>query len=168
MTNHVSVARGLDPPQWTTSIDIQDAYLHIPLRRSLHKFLAFIIDHRLFFFRALPFGLAEAPRLFTRILRWPLQRLHWQVINAVAYLDDLLIWADSKEAVTIDTTRKVEILRSLGLLLNLPKFRLMPKTSFTWLGIHWDTDAGVWGLPREKATVLSKNVWWAVWHLPAR
>ena len=65
---------------------------------------------------------------------------------------------DSKEAVTIDTTRTVEILRSLGFLLNLPKSRLMPKTSFTWLGIHWDTDAGVWGLPREKATVLSKDV----------
>ncbi|KAK3884940.1 hypothetical protein Pcinc_010783 [Petrolisthes cinctipes] len=71
MHNHRSLADSLHPPAWMSTIDLQDVYLHIPIRQCLHKYLAFSFGSKLYFFRALPFGLNVAPHIFTRILRWP-------------------------------------------------------------------------------------------------
>ena len=88
MSNHTSLASMLQPPVWTTSIDLQDAYFHIPIRPSLHKFLAFMHEEHLFFFKALPFELNVAPYIFTRLLRYPLGVLHQSGIPVIAYIDD--------------------------------------------------------------------------------
>ena len=61
MSNHASLKQALSPPVWLVSQDLKDAYLHVPIRHNLHKFLALSCWRKLFFFRALPFGLATAP-----------------------------------------------------------------------------------------------------------
>ena len=68
MSNHASLRQALSPPVWLTSLDLKDAYLHVPIRQNLHKFLALSCWGKLFFFRALPFGLATAPWLFTMLM----------------------------------------------------------------------------------------------------
>ncbi|KAK3890520.1 hypothetical protein Pcinc_005537 [Petrolisthes cinctipes] len=70
MHNHRSLADSLHPPAWMSTIDLQDTYLHVPIRQCLHKYLAFSFGSKLYFFRALPFGLNVAPHIFTCILRW--------------------------------------------------------------------------------------------------
>lgn len=108
MTNHSQLAEIMTPPAWMASLDLQDAYLHIPIRQSLHRYLAFVLEDQLFFFRALPFGLSPAPAIFTRVLRWPLSILRCQNVRILAYLDDWVIWAPSRE----------ELLRSVELTCN--------------------------------------------------
>ena len=44
------------------SIDIKDAYLHVPIHPTHQKFLRFAVEHRHFQFVALPFGLATVPQ----------------------------------------------------------------------------------------------------------
>ena len=85
MTNHVSLAAMLKPPAWAASLDLKDAYFHVPIKKTLHKYLAFMVHKKLFFFKALPFGLGIAPFLFTRIMRYPLGLLHQQGISVLAY-----------------------------------------------------------------------------------
>ena len=45
-------------------IDLKDAYLHFPIHPSHLRFLAFRYKEVDYCFRALPFGLSMAPRVF--------------------------------------------------------------------------------------------------------
>ncbi len=54
--------------QWACSIDLTDAYYHIPIHHSFKKFLRFAMMGETYQFKALPFRLAIAPRIFTMIM----------------------------------------------------------------------------------------------------
>ena len=53
---------------WVTSIDLKDAYLHIPVRRNDQDYTSvFLTEVTCIDFVAMPFGLSTAPRIFTRV-----------------------------------------------------------------------------------------------------
>ena len=54
-------------PAWGASLDLKDAYLHVPIKPGHRKFLRFHYDGILYEFVVLPFGLSTSPRVFTRI-----------------------------------------------------------------------------------------------------
>ena len=61
------------------SIDLQDAYLHVPILKHHCQFLCFFWYNVPYQWRVLPFGLATAPRVFTSLTKpdfvpLPLQR----------------------------------------------------------------------------------------------
>ena len=49
------------------SIDLQDAYLHIPIVKHHHHFLHFVWHNLPYQWKVLPFGLGTAPRVFTSL-----------------------------------------------------------------------------------------------------
>ena len=57
-----SIRTSLIPGEWVSSIDLSDAYLHIPIHPHSRKYLRFCYRSQVFQFTALPFGLATAPR----------------------------------------------------------------------------------------------------------
>ena len=62
--DHAQVVRdALAPDMWATSIDLSDAYLHIPILSAHCKFLVFQVGNRRFQWLVLPFGLNTAPRI---------------------------------------------------------------------------------------------------------
>jgi hypothetical protein len=63
------VCHALWPGDWATSIDLRDAYFHIPLHPSTRKYMRFGWKGRLFQFLVLPFGLSPAPKVFTSLTR---------------------------------------------------------------------------------------------------
>ena len=151
----------LETPSWMTSLDIQDAYLHVPIRPSLHKFLALTCQDQLYFFKALPFGLATAPLVFTNIMKFPLQLMRLNKINLLAYLDDLIVWDNSQSAVSKATTMVISTLERLGFLLNLQKSHLTPTQSLKWLGVQWDSAKGSCAITKElqeEISFLSKEI----------
>lgn len=158
MTNHAQLAELMAPPAWMASLDLQDAYLHIPIRPSLHKYLAFVLEDQLFFFRALPFGLSPAPALFTRVLRWPLSVLRCQNVHLLAYLDDWVLWAPSKATLQKAVNLTCRTLKRLGWLLNQSKSHMTPSSDLTWLGVRWLPLEGRWGLPQEKINSIITQV----------
>ena len=50
-------------------LDLQDAYLTVPMHRSVCKYLRFCWKEEVYEFQSLPFGLAPAPLLFTKLLK---------------------------------------------------------------------------------------------------
>ena len=64
-----SIRDAMHPNDWAVSIDLKDAYFHILVHPADRKFLRFVWKDRVFQFKALPFGLAPAPWLFTKIAR---------------------------------------------------------------------------------------------------
>ena len=64
-----SIRNSLQVGQWTTSLDLKDAYTHIPMAPSVQKLLRFQVLGKLYQFVAMPFGLATAPREFTTLVK---------------------------------------------------------------------------------------------------
>ena len=72
-------------PCWATSLDIRDAYLLIPIRHCLHRYPAFQINHPLYFFQVVHFGLFPGPLVFTKVATYPLAFLRKQNIQTLNY-----------------------------------------------------------------------------------
>ena len=56
-----SIRTSLIPGEWVSSIDLSDAYLHIPIHPNSRKYLRFCYKAQVFQFTSLPFGLATGP-----------------------------------------------------------------------------------------------------------
>jgi hypothetical protein len=64
------VRHALRPGDWAASIDLRDAYFHVPLHHSTRKYMFFEWKGCLFRFCVLPFGLSPAPKVFTCLTRF--------------------------------------------------------------------------------------------------
>ena len=73
------------------SIDLQDAYLHIPIVKHHRCFLGFVWHNVPYQCKVLPFGLATAPRVFMVLTKPILFLNHHKGLHIVIYLDDILV-----------------------------------------------------------------------------
>ena len=69
MTTLESVLDLVTPNCYMARIDLKDAYFAIPIAVDHRKYLCFKKDEKLYQFCYLPFGLASAPRIFTKIIK---------------------------------------------------------------------------------------------------
>ena len=117
MESAESIRRSLPRDAWVTSIDLVDAYFHIPIHRGYQKFLQFQTRDTIYQFRALPFGLSPAPWVFTKIMTEFKMLVHVMGIDICQYLDDWLIYSPSHDQCLRDT------------------IQLIPKRKFLFSGI---------------------------------
>ncbi len=95
METSISVAAAVRPGDWTTSIDLADAFFHVPILPSFRKYLRLVVNGRVYQFKALPFGLSTSPLVFTKVA--PMAAfLRSQGILFHQYLDDFLIRSQDK------------------------------------------------------------------------
>jgi hypothetical protein len=64
-----TVRTSLSQGMWTFSIDLSDAYFHVPIHPNSRKYLRIVFKGLVYQFKALPFGLKTAPWLFTMVFR---------------------------------------------------------------------------------------------------
>ena len=57
----------LSASDWAVSIDLKDAYLHIPVHPQSRRFLGFQFMDMTYQYKVLPFGLKDSPWVFTRV-----------------------------------------------------------------------------------------------------
>ena len=67
MTTITQVRTLLSRGPFTCSLDLSDAFWHIPIAPHFRPYLAFALGRRRFRFKAMPFGLNIAPRIFTKL-----------------------------------------------------------------------------------------------------
>ncbi len=53
---------------WFVTVDLKDAYFHIQVVQRHRKFLRFVFGGKAYQYKVLPFGLALAPRTFTKCM----------------------------------------------------------------------------------------------------
>ena len=76
---------------WAVSINLTDAYLHIPIHPQSRKYLRFVHEDQIFQFMALPFGMSLSPWIFTKLMDVVTSHLRQRAISVFPYLDDWLI-----------------------------------------------------------------------------
>lgn len=140
----------INPNDYLTSIDLHDAFLHIPIHPSSQQFLQFQWQSQLYQFKVLPFGLSLAPLVFTKVLRPFLQWACKRGIKISAYLDDLIIAAATKDLSTKMMTMVLHKLRSLGFLTKDAKSSLTPSKTLQHLGFKIDTASMTLKIPGQK------------------
>ena len=149
-----SIRHSIRPGEWVTSIDISDAYYHIPVAPPVRKFFRFVLAGEVYQFKALPFGLNTAPREFTQILRPLLKFFRDQGIRVHAYLDDWAVRAPTQADCDHHTSLVLHYLRRLGWKVNFAKSELTPKRDFVFLGMRFDTIKGsVAPAPKHSARI---------------
>ena len=118
------------------SIDLNQAFYHIPLAQDQRNYFAFDFMGTRYTFTCLPFGLTASPRIFTKILRPVIKLARNMGIRLVIYLDDILIMAASKELALKHTDLVISLLQQLGFTINLEKSRLLPSQVVEYLGFQ--------------------------------
>ena len=86
----------LKPNDFMAKIDLNDAYFTVPIWKGHQKFLRFLWKGTQWEFACLPFGIASAPRVFTKILKPVIGLLRKQGIRLIIYLDDFLLMASTE------------------------------------------------------------------------
>src|SRR4029434_8595426 len=106
-STHAAEVQNADPPplvqfirpnDWFITIDLKDAYFHVPIHPRHPKFLWFAFGGIAYQFHALPFGLALAQRVFTKCVAAAIAPLRIRGLRLVNYLDDWLRADDSEAA----------------------------------------------------------------------
>ena len=161
MDTQASVRASIRENEWTVSIDIQDAYLHVPMARSVRKYLRFMVNGRVYQFTCLPFGLATSPREFTKLLRPVVQLLRLQGIKLHVYLDDWLIRASSAVQARTHADLVLQVLQHLGWVINFSKSDLVPSQQFDFIGMQFNTCAyTVAPLPKMRVKIQNTLDHW--------
>ena len=96
MDHLASILPALGQDDFAVSLDLSDAYFHVPIDPSSRDLLGFAVGKETFRFKALPFGLRPAPRVFTRVVSALMSFLRGKGLRIFAYLDDWLLVANSE------------------------------------------------------------------------
>ena len=131
-----SVLRSIRPGDWMISLDLQDAYLQVPVHCDSRRYLRFVVQGKTYQFRVLCFGLTTAPQVFTRIMAPVSAILHKYGVRMLRYLDDWLILASSELACLQSRDRLLTLCTELGIQVNLTKSSLVPIQSLVYLGME--------------------------------
>lgn len=136
MLRTTDVLHSIEPRDWFVTVDLKDAYFHVPITPQHRLFLRFHFEGRSFQFKVLPFGLSLAPRVFTKCMREALAPLLQQGMRILPYLDDWLLCAQSPAQAKVNTQRLLNHISALGLSVNFEKSKLQPMQSIDFIGIH--------------------------------
>jgi hypothetical protein len=141
------------------TLDFSSAFHHLGLQPHLQKFLNFRYSGSTYQYVGLPFGLRSAPRLFCQAMGATMNaiRARWDVL-ASAYMDDVCIMAADGRALRQTIQEIVLFCEGLGWTVNKQKSVLEPSTSFTYLGLRWDTMTMTVRMTTEKNTALKTTV----------
>ena len=108
----------INQKDWLAKVDLKDPYFAIPIHQCHHQYLRFTFQGKCYQFCCLPFGLSSAPWVFTKTLKPALALLQEMGVRLIAYIDDILVLAESKELAVSHVEAVVYLLQCLGFQIN--------------------------------------------------
>jgi hypothetical protein len=143
---------------WMASLDLKDAYFHVPVAAEHRQYLRFAIAGQRYQYRVAPFGLALAPLIFTRVVFSVIAWLRVQGVHVHAYLDDMLIVAPTPEHLSWALRVTLQTLLRAGFTINLRKSDLNPSQDLVYIGGRLRTDLERVFLPPERVSALKRVI----------
>lgn len=131
-----------------TTLDLASGYYQIPMSKDSRHLTGFVTPDGHYEFKRMPFGLANAPAVFQRMINKILGNRRFEY--ALAYLDDVLIPSKDVEEMFLRLEDILSLFRQNGLTLNLAKCRFFD-TTVNYLGY----DISSQGIRPSEAKVLA-------------
>ena len=136
-----------------STLDLRSGYYHIGLSDSAKPKTAFVVSGMgKFEFNRVPFGLAQVPAYFQRLINEVLTDCNF----AMGYLDDIIIFSKTEEEHLQHLEEIFERLRKAGLKLKLQKCSFFEK-HIQYLG-HLISDEGIQPLPEKLESIAKMPV----------
>ena len=154
METLAKVITAVRPGDWMASIDLKDAYFHVPIHPEHRKYLRFCIQRQAYQYRVLPFGLSTAPRTFTKMLAPVMEYLRMRGVQLHPYLDDILLTARSQDQLSSHILQTTQALTAAGYVINLAKSSLAPSQDMIFIGARLLTAQNLVCTPVDRAQVL--------------
>jgi len=105
--------------RYFSKIDLKSAYWQIPIAPSDRSKTGFSVRNRVFHWRKMPFGLCNAPATMQRLIDSCLAEARGNY--AVGYLDDIVIWSQSRDEHLKHVEDILRRIHKFGLRINLQK-----------------------------------------------
>ena len=148
------------PKDWAISLDLTDAYLHVPIHVTSRKYLRFCLKGRVFQIRTFLFGLATSPFVFTRLMVAIAAHLRVRAIILFSYLDDWLVRNQCRLGLIKDKELTLRLMTSLGLIINREKSELIPSQNFIFRGMEFVTQDNIVRVPWDRVQDILCLVSW--------
>lgn len=156
------VTQMFEKGDYFTTFDLKSGYHHVDIHKDHWQYLGLAWEFnnttRYFQFRVLPFGLATACYVFTKLLRPLVKRWRSLGLKVVVYIDDGICAAPSIDKPKTDTGIIVQDLGRAGFVLNIEKSKLSPQQRGIWLGIDIDLRNGNYIIPEERVDRLKASI----------
>jgi hypothetical protein len=151
------------PNDYMFSLDLSDAYWHIPVHKHHRKYLTFQIDGRIFQCAAIPFGWTGSPLTFTKVMRAFVRYLRSNNIRCLPYLDDLAFFVSGSYQDALNARSIVEqALQASGLSRSPTKGQWEPSMVLhDHLGMTINSQTGTFTAPARRcgaAASLAKDL----------
>ena len=121
-------------------LDLKDAYLTVSVTSKHWRFLRFRWRRQGYEFRTIPFGLASAPRVFTKLLRPVAATLQRKGVRLLVYFDYILVMAQEKTTLEKNLTELTDTLSSKSI--------FEPSRQIEFLGYIGDSERMLLLLPQ--------------------
>lgn len=155
--NLQSVLLNISKNDYFTSIDLCDAYFSISMNKKCRKYLKFVWKDQIYEFTCLCFGLASAPRIFTKLMKVVFSHIRNQGVGSFFYIDDSLLHSPYENICYENTVMLRNLLHSLGFLVNKEKSVFIPTQRIIFLGYLIDSVQFKVFLTEEKIQKILKS-----------
>ena len=148
-----SVADVIQRNDFGMLVDLTDCYLTMGLHPSQRKYCRFRHPQtgRRMQWKTVSFGMSEAPRICTKLLRPLMGLLKRLGIRCVLYIDDLLMLHQGRTTLARGMAVAMHLLQNqVGLNLKTSKCSFRPSREFTCLGFVWNTSTMQCSVPRVR------------------
>ena len=158
-----TLAEMFEKGDYFTKFDLTSGYHHIDIHPEHVKFLGFQWEFangetRFFQFVVLPFGLAPACFVFTKVLRPLVRKWRSAGIRSILYIDDGInghkTYREALEAGIV----VLNDLKKSGFVVNIAKSDFQPKQIGEWLGFVIDTRSMTFTVPERKIKKLEQTI----------
>lgn len=158
MLTHASLLRFVRTGDWFTSIDLRDAYFHIPIYPPHRKYLRFAFQGISYEYVVLPFGLSLSPRVFVKCTEAAVSPLRERGIRVATYIDDWLVAANTRQEVVHHTDVLTRHLVNLGFQINVEKSMMIPAQRISFIGLTLDSLQTKAFLSMERVETMRVNL----------
>ena len=131
-------------------VDLKGAYYTVPIHASHQKYLKFCFDGALYKYTCLPYGLASAPCIFTKLLKPAYATLRSMGHLNSGYIDDSYLQGDTSAECHKNVTDTITLFTKLGFHIHPEKSVFIPSQKLTFLGFVLDSKAMTVTLTEEK------------------
>ena len=148
-----SVRQAMRLNDWAVSIDLTDAYLHVPIHHQSRKYLRFVHEDHVYHFSALPFGMSLSVNFLETDGHYcsfstPTCHISFSIPRRLA--DKSLI----HNRLITQTKICIQTIQSLGFLPHLKKSDLFPDQKFTFIGMEFLTQQNLVRVPADRVQNL--------------
>lgn len=159
-----SVINLIQQGDFFTSLDLSDAYFSIPIAENDKKYLRFLWQGDLYQYEVLCFGLATAPRVFTKCTKPIIAHLREKGFKISIYIDDLILIHEDPHALTTQLNLVTELFEKLGFSINHNKSIMSPTQYIQHLGFLLDSRKLDISLPQNKKENVIDLSWKLLTH----